>query len=67
MAASTNVVYFVLNLCRFFSNNTTFNDFLAPTKENKAFKNQYFLDKKYRPLAVLREEASDILLPVYQI
>jgi hypothetical protein len=31
------------------------------------FKNQYFLDNKNRPLAVLREEASDSLLPVYQV
>jgi hypothetical protein len=31
------------------------------------FKNQYFLNKKNRPLAVLREKASDSLLPVDQI
>jgi hypothetical protein len=31
------------------------------------FKKQYFLNKKYRPLVVLREEADDSLLPVDQI
>jgi hypothetical protein len=31
------------------------------------FKNQYILNNKNRPLAVLREEASDSLLPVYQV
>jgi hypothetical protein len=31
------------------------------------FKNQYFLNKKKPLLAVLREEASDSLLSVYQI
>jgi hypothetical protein len=30
------------------------------------FKNQYFLNKKSHRLAVLREEARDSLLPVYQ-
>jgi hypothetical protein len=29
------------------------------------FKNQYFLNNKNNPLAVLREEASDSLIPVY--
>jgi hypothetical protein len=36
-------------------------------KKLRKFKNQYFLNKKYRPLAVLKEEASDSLLPVDQI
>jgi hypothetical protein len=31
------------------------------------FNNQYFLNKKSHHLAVLREEARDSLLPVYQI
>jgi hypothetical protein len=31
------------------------------------FKNQNFLNKKYRPLAVLREEASDNLLQACHI
>jgi hypothetical protein len=31
------------------------------------FKNQYFLNEKNRPLAILREEASDSFLPVNQI
>jgi hypothetical protein len=35
--------------------------------EVTVFKNQYFLKKKYRPLAVLRKDASDSLLPLYQI
>jgi hypothetical protein len=30
------------------------------------FKNQYFLNNNNRPLAGLKEEASDSLLPVYQ-
>jgi hypothetical protein len=28
--------------------------------ERTVFKDQYFLNKKYRPLAVLRKEANDI-------
>jgi hypothetical protein len=35
--------------------------------EATIFKNQYFLNKKFCPLAVLREDASDSLLPVDQI
>jgi hypothetical protein len=35
--------------------------------EVPTFKNQYFLNNKNRPLAVLREEASDSKLPVYQV
>jgi hypothetical protein len=35
--------------------------------EVNVFKNQFFLNKKYRPLAVLRKEASDSLLQAYQI
>jgi hypothetical protein len=35
--------------------------------EVTVFKNQYFLNKIYRPLAVLREEASDSLLPVVKV
>jgi hypothetical protein len=31
------------------------------------FKNRYFINKKFHPLAVLREEESDSLLPVDQI
>jgi hypothetical protein len=31
------------------------------------FKNQYFLNNKNRPPSVLREEASDSLLPAYQV
>jgi hypothetical protein len=39
MAKSTNVFYYVLYLSRFFSYNTTFNDFVVPTQENKAYSN----------------------------
>jgi hypothetical protein len=39
MTASTNVFCYVLYISRFFSYNTTFNDFVVPTKENKAFSN----------------------------
>jgi hypothetical protein len=35
--------------------------------EVTVFKNQYFSDKKYRPLAVLRKEASNSLLQACQI
>jgi hypothetical protein len=35
--------------------------------EVTVFKNQYILNKKYRPLAVLREKVNNSLLPVYQI
>jgi hypothetical protein len=35
--------------------------------EVTVFKNKYFLNKKYHPLAVLRKEASDSLLQACQI
>jgi hypothetical protein len=35
--------------------------------EVSVFKNQYFLNKKYSSLEVLREDANDSLLPVSQI
>jgi hypothetical protein len=31
------------------------------------FKNQYFLNNKNHPLMVLKKEASNSLLPVYQV
>jgi hypothetical protein len=34
--------------------------------EVTVFKNQYFLNKKHRPLAVLRKEASDSFLQDHQ-
>jgi hypothetical protein len=33
----------------------------------EVFQNQYFLNNKNHPLAVLTEEASDSFLPVYQV
>jgi hypothetical protein len=39
MTASTNVFCYVLYISRFFSYNTTFNDFVVPTQENKAYSN----------------------------
>jgi hypothetical protein len=35
--------------------------------EVTVFKNQYFLNRKFHPLAVLRKEASDSLLQACQI
>jgi hypothetical protein len=43
MAVSTNVFHFELNISRFFSNNTTLNGFLVPTKENSWLLRLFFL------------------------
>jgi hypothetical protein len=54
----------------FFSKKKRVPRYFAKTEkisEVTIFKNQYFLNKKSLHLAVLREEARDSLLPVYQI
>jgi hypothetical protein len=46
---------------------TRFGIFKQKIAEVTIFKNQYFLNNKNHLLVVLKEEASDSLLPVYQV